>query len=67
MGGIFSSTPDWSTEYLAGYGPTYKDDLSFAQMRRLVGDIDKRAMQRIFDKFRGGKGLFRLYQFLRHP
>jgi hypothetical protein len=61
MGGIFSSTPDWSKEYLAGYGPRQEGDLSFAEMKRLINQVDAKAMQRIFDKFRGGQGIFRLY------
>ncbi len=67
MGGIFSSTPDWSKEYLAGYGPSRAGDLSFTEMNRTIEQVDAKAMQRIFDKFRRSPGLFRLYQFLRHP
>jgi hypothetical protein len=67
MGGIFSSTPDWSKEYLAGYGPSRAGDLSFAEMKKTIDQVDAKAMQRIFDKFRRSPGLFRLYQFLRHP
>jgi hypothetical protein len=67
MGGAFSSTPDWSKEYLAGYGPQKSGDLSFVEMKRTISQVDTKAMQKIFDKFRRSPGLFRLYQFLRHP
>ena len=61
MGGLFSSETDWSKEYLAGYSPSRTGDLSLAEMRRTLDSIDSRAVQRLFDKYRGELVLFRLY------
>lgn len=46
---------------MAGYSPSRNGDLSLSDMRRTLDSIDNRAVQRLFDKYRGELVLFRLY------